>query len=266
MDTCEAAIKERLDEVRQRVIEALLEIDNINLQVNPHILARYAKAVGYLENDLYKWQLRARRAKRRFALAQAQANRGEGIVGKAIEATLDDEFAEWEARLSARMTEQLELLEMIGTSRALSPSEARELKLLHRRLIKRLHPDLHPNLPDEAHRFFLIAQAAYESGDVSAMRAVDTATSDYERDDDGGGLAEGELEIELAMAEAQLNIVAERLESLKASRPYILAELLDDPARLSKRKRELEAEIERQREALSAYEAKTAELMEGERR
>lgn len=266
MKTCETSTSEKLAEVRQQVIDTLLEIDDIKLQVNPQLLAQYAKTIGYLEDDLYKWQLRSRRCKRKFALAQATANRHEPIVLDEIDSMLDDEFAEWEAQLAERMASQLQLLEMLSGARPLSPSEGRELKELHRKLIRRLHPDVHPDLPEDAQRFFLIAQSAYEHGDVDTLRVVDTATEDYEEHADTTPLSEDDAALELAMAEAQLNIAREQLDVLKHSHPYTLTELLSDPVELAHRTHELKMEIERQKEVVRTYESKIASLMEGDTR
>ena len=263
VNTCETSTNKKLTEVRQRVIDSLLEIDDIKLQVNPHILAQYAKTIGYLEDDLYKWQLRSRRCKRKFALAQAAANRREPVMLDEIDNALDEEFAEWEAQLTERMNEQLQLLEAFTGSRPLSPSETRELKELHRKLIRRLHPDIHPDLPEDAQRFFLIAQTAYENGDVDTLRVIDTATEDYGEQADAMDLSEDDAAIELAMAEAQLNVAREQLDVLKHSHPYILTELLNDPAELAHRTKELKMEIERQKEVVRTYESKIASLMEG---
>ena len=265
MKTCETSTSEKLVEVRQQVIDTLLEIDDIKLQVNPQLLAQYAKTIGYLEDDLFKWQLRARRCKRRFALAQAVANKREPIVLDAIDSALDDELAEWEA-LAKRLDDQLQLLEALAGSRPLSPSEGRELKELHKKLIRRLHPDIHPDLPEDARRFFLIAQSAYENGDVATLRVVDTATEDYAEHADTTDLSEDDATIELAMAEAQLNVAREQLGALKHSHPYILAELLSDPVELAHRTHELKMEIERQKEVVRIYESKIVGLMEGDAR
>lgn len=266
MNTCETSTNKELAEVRQQVIDTLLEIDDIKLQVNPQLLAQYAKTIGYLEDDLCKWQLRARRSKRRFALAQAAANKCEPIELDAIDSALDDEFAEWEAQITERMASQLQLLEMLSGARPLSPSEGRELKELHRKLVRRLHPDIHPDLPEDVQRFFFIAQSAYENGDVDTLRVVDTATEDYEKRADEADLSEDDAAIELAMAEAQLNIAREQLDVLKHSHPYILTELLSDPVELAHRTHELKAEIERQKEVVRTYESKIASLTGGEAR
>ena len=262
-DCSTTTLKDQLDQTRQQVLDVLFEIDDINLQVNPQIQARYAKSVGYLENDLFKWQLRARRAKRKFALIQAAANRGEEVHIEAIELTLDEEFAEWEARIAAQAAEQLEMLEALANTRPMSPREARELKELHRKLIKRLHPDLLPGQSEDAQRFFLVAQTAFEAGDLRTLRIVDVATEDFETgsdDLDKTDASEGELEIELAMVEAQLNIATEQLEALKHSHPYILLELLDNPIKLVERQHELEAQIEEQKKTVQAYEERIQAL------
>lgn len=64
------SILDELVATRRRIIEVLFEIDEIRLQVNPQILAEYAGAVGYLENDLYSWQLKARRLRREATSAR----------------------------------------------------------------------------------------------------------------------------------------------------------------------------------------------------
>ena len=70
MEHVQATILEQISEARGRIADMLLEIDDIVLQVNPQIQADYATKIGYLENDLLKWQIAARRSRRRFALAE----------------------------------------------------------------------------------------------------------------------------------------------------------------------------------------------------
>ena len=162
MERIKTTVAEQIVEVRVRIAELLLQIDDIVLQVNPQIEAEYATKIGYLENDLLKWQIAARRARRRCALAQARANIGEAFATDEFEAQLDEELAKWEELLAASVEAFLRATERAVGSKPLSPSDSRELKQLHRELIKRLHPDLHPGQPDEAARFFRVAQAAYE--------------------------------------------------------------------------------------------------------
>jgi hypothetical protein len=255
-----------LKDVQQEVIDVLLEIDNVKFQENPQIIAKYAKLIGYLENDLLNWQLKSRRAKRKFELAKAAANRGKSAIDEALEAQLEAEFAKWEAQLADRLEQQLKLLEKDATMVPLSPKDTRELKKLHKLVIKRLHPDLHPNLSEDAQRFFVVAQKAYEDGDLQTLRVVETATRDYETVKGEAVLSPEEQELEFTMAEAQLAIAKEQLETIKDAYPQTLKELLDSPIQIAARKKELEEEIAKQKEAARLYEEKIAALrLEGKK-
>ncbi len=249
-----------ISEARARIAELLLEIDDIVLQVNPQIEAEYATKIGYLENDLLKWQIAARRARRRYALAQARANSGVAFEADEFEAQLDEELAEWESLLAASVEAFLEAAERAAGSRPMSPSDSRELKRLHRELIKRLHPDLHPGQPDEAARFFMVAQAAYENGDLDALRAIAVATEGMGEEDIVTDMNEDEASIELELVLAHERVVTQQFEELKRSNPYALKEKLEDGAWVIRRTEELKKQIEEQKAAAKAYDERFAEL------
>ncbi len=116
MEDAKATVKQEISEVRARIAGLLLEIDDIILQVNPRIEAEYATKIGYLENDLLKWQLAARRARRRYALAQARANSGMTFEADEFEDQLDDELEEWENLLARNVKSFLEAAERYAGS------------------------------------------------------------------------------------------------------------------------------------------------------
>lgn len=248
-------------QARARIADMLMEMDDIELQQNPRILAEYATTIGYLENDLLKWQIAARRSKRRVALAQAQANRGGVICREEVEGRLDAEFAEWAALLAKSTEEFLQAVERKGSSKALSPSQSREVKRLHRLLVKRLHPDLHPGQGEEATRFFAAAQAAFEAGNLATLRAIAVATEGMGEGDGLEGLSEEELEAELAIARAQEKVTAEGLERLKTENPYALKAKLEDGAWVIRRTDDLKRQIGEQKAAVRAFDERYARLV-----
>ena len=117
-----------LDQARTILSNLLFEIDDTELQVNPRIKVGYNVKIGCFENELFKAQIEVRRAKRKLALAQAQANRSDAVVDAKLEESLQEEFAQWEAELSARVNEYMQNLEVRASSRALSARDSRELK------------------------------------------------------------------------------------------------------------------------------------------
>ena len=253
---------EEITEARARIAGLLLEIDDITLQVNPQIEAEYATKIGYLENDLLKWQIAARRAKRRFTLAQARANSGMTFKADEFEAQLDEELSEWEDLLAESVAAFLVAAERAAGARPLSHADARELKRLHRTLIKRLHPDLHPNQPEEATRFFMVAQAAYETGNLDLLRSVAVVTEGMGEDPIDDFIDEREASAELELVLARERIVSQQLEKLKSSNPYVLKEKLEDGAWLIHRTSELKKQIDEQKAAAQAYDKRFRELAE----
>lgn len=261
MKDAKVIIENEIVEARARIAELLLEIDEIILQVNPQIEAAYATKIGYLENDLLKWQIAARRARRRYTLAQARANAGASFAADEFEAQLDEELADWEGLLARSIEAFLEAAERTAGSRPMSPKESREFKTLHRELIKRLHPDLHPGQPEEAERFFMVTQAAYERGDLDALRSIAVATEGMGEEPELG-LPEDEAAIELELVLAHERVVSEQLAKLKESNPYALKEKLEDSAWVIGRVAELKRQIKEQKAAAQAYDERFRELTE----
>lgn len=238
----------QLEQARDDLADLLLEIDHIELQINPQILNDYNVKIACFENDLLKAEIEARRAKRKLALAQAQANRGQSITSQAIDEQLEQEFAEWEAQLNAHVQEYLDALESRATSRVMSEQDARELKRLHRTLIKRLHPDANAGNEEECERFFLIAQAAYEHGDLDLLRSVEAATGHLGKNRREPA-SESEAAVELELVETRISVAREKLESLKSSDPYLLGDKLYDPDWVADTVNELKARAEEHRRA-----------------
>lgn len=261
VESAVVSIQDQIAEARARIAELLLEIDYINLQENPRIEAEYATKIGYLENDLLKWQIAARCARRRYSLAQARANSGGVVAADEFEVQLDEEFAEWNALLAKNVEVFLQAAERMAGSKQLSPAESRELVRLHRELIKRLHPDLHPGQSQEEARFFMVAQAAYELGDLEMLRALDVATEGMGADERPADLEEDEASAELELALAQERVVAQQLEELKRSNPYALKEKLEDGAWVVRRTSGLKRQIEEQKAAAQAYDERFNSLV-----
>lgn len=255
-----AAAEQEISQVRERIANALLEIDYIVLQENPRIEAVYATQIGCLENNLLKWQIAARRSRRRYTLAQARANFGSAFQADEFEAQLDEELAEWESLLAASCEAFLKAAERIANSKPLSPADACELKRLHRDLIKRLHPDLHPGQPEEATRFFYVAQVAYEHGDLDTLRSVVIATEGMGEEEAASYHTEDEAQVALECVLAEERVVQQQLESLKSTNPYALKEKLEDGAWVVNKTTQLKQQIEEQKQAAKAYDERCAAL------
>ena len=130
----------------------------------------YQTKIGVWELRLLQAQFTVARLRRQIELAQASINRGERPDLIAIECALEQEFQAWVTKLeetARRIQDAEERLKHL-----LSPEEDRELKKLYYALVKRLHPDVNPNLTEDQRRLWMRAQSAYEAGDLSELRAL----------------------------------------------------------------------------------------------
>ena len=253
------ALQASINEIRARILDVLLEADYILLQENPRIEADYAVKIGYLENELLRVQIEARRARRKAELAQARVNSGSGIDEASIEEGLDEEFAEWQEQLEGKMEFLVQMMEQHVSREYLPPEKAREVKELHRTLVKRLHPDLVGDDDPDRMRFLLITEAAYKAGDFETLRAIESASRHMEPTPQELSDVD-ELNAERALLEAQLSITEDRLNSIKEQNPYALKEKLADPEWLCTKVAELKSEISKQEAARDAYKERFEQL------
>ena len=252
---------ERLHEMQARIADALLEYDHIVLQENPRIEADYAVKIGGYRYQLMCAELDARRAKRKYTLAQMRANRNEQIVDEELEAQLDKELASWEMQIKATLGEYAKALAYKHTSKALSPRDAAEVKRLHRLIIMRLHPDLHPERTDAEAKLFLVAQSAYEHGDLETLKSLEAATAYLDESEETIPEDVDAVWVEVELAEVHLHEIERRLEELKSSYPYELKEKLEDKKWVLATVESHKQEIERQKEVAEAYRKRFEELM-----
>ena len=239
------ALRDEIRAVRASIVEMLARIDHITLQELPQIRIDYAVKIGCWEQELLEAELAGRRARRRLALAQAEANRGQAIELAHIDSQLDIELADWQAKAEA----------------ARLAYEA--VRHLYRTLVKRLHPDVCHGGEREA-ALFKMAQAAYANGDVEALRSLEVATRHLDPSEDDLELAtsESELEQELELARIEEDVVRERLEQTEDCEEMRLGRLLNSTEWLTQRTSQLRDAIDEWRRVKHDCERRLAELME----
>lgn len=238
-------LRERIRATRMSIVEMLARIDDINLQQIPQIRMDYALKIGCWEQELLVAELAGRRAKRRLALAQAQANHGEEINLSQIEAELDEELAEWQEKVDiARASYEATMRERLSVT-PLSVVDGKELKSLYRKLVKRLHPDVCRSKED-CTTLFKLAQFAFKQGDIEMLRSLEVATRhlDSATDDLETATDEAVLEQELELALIEESVVRERLEEAETCEEMQLGKHLMDLEWVTARTTEFRRAIE----------------------
>jgi len=165
-----AALAAEVAALREQLASLLAEVDELVEFVRPGLVALYQVRLGPAELQLLAARYELARMKRAIDLAQAALNAGKNPDPARIEATLEREATEWKERLETAAKKLHQAHEHLKG--LLSKEDSAEMRKLYLILVKKLHPDLHPDLTDEEKKLWHKVQEANRLNDLSGMRAL----------------------------------------------------------------------------------------------
>jgi len=252
-------LKAEVEKLRTEFSMLVLERDELLYHECKNIEMAYLLSIGKLEYKAYKIECAILRLKRKAELIQARKNRQEKIILSEIEARLDLEFAEYQAKLNEHLEKMNAAIER-SHGRVLTDEESRELKKLYRFIVKLLHPDLHPDLSDEKVRLFNNAVEAYERGDLDGLRIIAEIVAEPDIPD-----AKSDAMTALMKEKERLIKLIQRvrddINEIKSKYPYTMKSLVQSHEKTAARKKELEEYIKYLNEVLAVYTEKIAEML-----
>lgn len=142
---------------------------------------------------------------------------------------------------------------------------AAELKKLYKKIVKRLHPDVHPNPSEREKELLNRAIHAYKAGDLGEMRRVwdeliGMEPPEEQFDDTADGISRlKEMLEKLRKICADLEI---EIQKIRSEFPYTMKQLLDDEEAVKQKQELLNAQITAAREMLQALTAAIQEIKE----
>lgn len=163
-------IHPEVTKLKERLTQLIFEYDNLMDHVCPEIERKYVLEFGTYEYSLYKVELEIDKLKRKLKLIQIEINHENEIDLSRIEKKVSKEFEEYEKQLQDQIDE-IKHLENTEVEK-LSKRDTKKLKQIYRMLIKRLHPDLNPNLSYLEVSLFIKATIAFKKGDLKELESV----------------------------------------------------------------------------------------------
>lgn len=233
-------LKEELEEKKNILSDLLLQKDELQFIICKNIETDYMLKVGYLEMKVYKADCKLRRIKRKLELIQARINREEEIDLASIESILDAEFEEYQKNIDMLIKN---IREAVSKSMCpkLSEEDNKLLRNLYYKIVKALHPDLHPDNTEKQLKFFYRANLAYENGDLVTLKIIWELISNNNLPENSDDSID-QLKESINYYEKMIVKTKEDIEKIKTNYPYTMQDLLNDEEKLNSYKQQLEEE------------------------
>lgn len=169
-------LKEEYDRLQQEYSDLVAERDDLELE-GPQLEALYMETVGQLQYDMLMLQGDVALLKRKRDMLQACINRGEKPDWPVIEIELKVTFGQMNEKLKEeeeKLNKAKEFIKQhIQEEEARSDEEKLEIKQIFKRMVHRLHPDLHPDQTEWEKNLFLKVQEAYFNRDLEKLRQLE---------------------------------------------------------------------------------------------
>jgi len=252
-----AALKEEVLALRSRIAELFAELQDLEDTECKNIESDYLLTFGALEQQVFEASCYAKRVRRKLEMVRACLAQGEAVVESEIEEELDREFASYQREMHERIQRVKDALDH-SRGHFLSGAEDAEIKAIYRRLVKELHPDLHPNQTPAMELLFRQVVDAYKQGDLKQLELL----SEMIRIRGNDLPKTAQLPKEKARLEKIAADLEARMEDIKSKEPYTLKVWLEDPQR-HERIEELKKQCTEWEEQAQKTEDELAKLLEG---
>ena len=289
-----ARLKAEIKALREILTSLVLKRDNILLVESKELEALYMKELGSLEAEVFRAESNARYLQRKAEMMQAALNRREEIDREAIEKTLNekyeafrkayDEFTRKAQEAAERVRKRRENVKNAaaggsGEEKKENEEEKKEedptepepgdvkekirdenerLKKLYRKIVKAMHPDLHPDQDERITELFKRANIAYEEGDIRTLEEI-AQTIDGEEPENSADLLAA-LKEEKERLLALIRSTREYIALILSRYPFTKKELLWDPVRLKEEQDRLRARLARAEQRAEGYRKRIEEL------
>lgn len=171
----------RYSVLKDELARLIEEKEYITVTEIPRLQAEYKFKVGILEYDCFSLKIQMRAMRHEIKMHQTALRNGENITDKEIKTRIEYELKSWKKQIE-QMNDEIKEAKIYLNSTTLSEEESREFKMLYRKLIKKLHPDINPGLSEDNKTLWLKINEAYKDGNIAELGVLSEKSENVEED------------------------------------------------------------------------------------
>ena len=218
-----------------RYEELLIRRDDLKKQAFQYERA-YVREFGDLILKVFEMKLECIRKKKTIEYCQMFINRGESVDRNALQAYLQRELKEYEAKLNDMIKDN----EVAKDNRPISEADLLKIKRIYHKLVKKIHPDINPAISGNEELMGLWQRLiiAYDCNDLKEMEEVEVLVNALLEKLDLGA-----SDIEIPNIEEKIAEILNEIEKITTTDPYCYKDLLGDAEAVQQKKQELRDEL-----------------------
>jgi hypothetical protein len=256
--------KPSAEALRNEAVRLLQEKEELIGHICPSVSLAYVVKVGHLRLELFEIELKAAKVKRMTELIQKSLYLSQSYSLMEIEKAASDELETSFLNLDFMRLNLKKDLEIAKDPGSDVPQDLlNRLKSSYRVIVKKLHPDVHPNQSAKEKDLFAMATEAYKAFDIEALEEI---TAVLENTDEPSRKSQGEdpdEEREISRLQGLIERLKTKIAEIKDSHPYDKLRIIGDPMLLNKEREGFLRRIEEEKARLMFYEERLKNMLGG---
>lgn len=252
-------LKEEYERLQREYSELITKRDDLLMREWPLLEAVYMETIGQLQYEQLCLQYEIALMKMERDLLQAAINRGEKADKEAVNEKVNETaqtFNDNIQREEEKINESKEYREQhsqeykeftdqdTGEPDKDREAEKIELKKLYKRLVHRLHPDLHPEQSEWERELFLKVQEAYREGNLERLRELEAELDAGMPSDSANSGSIEDWEERISILKEQIEKIKKEINQIENDFPFTYRDKLNDKEWVSAKQEEIRAAIE----------------------
>ena len=200
--------------------EVLLRRDSLRKEAEQYHL-EYINTFGDLIIKAFEQKVECIKKKKMIAYCQTQMNNGKPIHAVSLDMFIEQEMEEYRNELQVIVKE----VKIAKDAEEVPASDITKIKKIYHKLVKMVHPDLHPELSENetVKDYWQRIMIAYTYNQLEEIEGLQVLVAKYLEDE---GLQDTDIEIE--DIDDKIKGVEEEIQYITTTNPYLYKKLLHD--------------------------------------